>query len=72
MGYTLGVGILGFIALMGALQKGPLTKLIYKTSVSLRGEYWQAGWNMAKEFPLTGVGMDSYGDWYRRARDATR
>ena len=24
---------------------------------------------MAKEFPLTGVGMDSYGDWYRRLRD---
>lgn len=69
LSYTLGVAILGFIALMGALQKGPLTKLIYKTSVSLRGEYWQAGWNMAKEFPFTGVGMDSYGDWFRRARD---
>jgi len=47
-----------------------LTQYIYKTSVSLRGEYWQAGWNMAKKFPLTGVGMDSYGDWYRRMRDA--
>jgi O-antigen ligase len=23
---------------------------------------------MGKEHPLTGVGMDSYGDWYRRAR----
>jgi hypothetical protein len=54
---------------MGALQKGPLTQYIYKTSVSLRGEYWQAGWNMGTQFPLTGVGMDAYGDWYRRARD---
>jgi hypothetical protein len=54
---------------MGALQKGPLTQYIYKTSVSLRGEYWQAGINMAKKFPITGVGMDSYGDWYRRLRD---
>ena len=68
-GYTIVVAILGFISLMGALQKGPLSGLIYKTSVSLRGEYWQAGWNMASQFPLTGVGMDSYGDWYRRARD---
>jgi hypothetical protein len=25
---------------------------------------------MALERPVTGVGMDSYGDWYRRARDA--
>jgi hypothetical protein len=24
---------------------------------------------MAREFPFTGVGMDSYGDWYRRLRD---
>ena len=24
---------------------------------------------MASQFPLTGVGMDAYGDWYRRARD---
>jgi O-antigen ligase len=68
-GYTVVIAVLGFIALMGALQKGPLTSLIYKTSVSLRGEYWQAGWNMASQSPLTGIGMDSYGDWYRRARD---
>jgi O-antigen ligase len=69
-GYTVAIAVLGFISLLGALQKGPFTSFIYKTSVSLRGEYWQAGWNMASQFPLTGVGMDAYGDWYRRARDA--
>jgi hypothetical protein len=68
-GYVLVVAIGGVFALLGALQIGPLTKYIYKTSVSLRGEYWQAGWNMGSEHPLTGVGFDSYGDWYRRARD---
>jgi hypothetical protein len=68
-GYTFIIAVLGFIALLGALQKGPLSDLIFKTSVSLRGEYWQAGWNMASQFPWTGIGMDSYGDWYRRARD---
>ena len=68
-GYTIAVAVLGFISLLGALQKGPFTSFIYKTSVSLRGEYWQAGWNMGTQFPLTGVGMDAYGDWYRRARD---
>jgi len=65
------IAIGGGFSIAGALQKGPLTELIYKTSVSLRGEYWQAGINMSKEFPLTGVGMDSYGDWFRRARDAS-
>jgi hypothetical protein len=59
----------GVFAILGALQIGPLTKFIYKTSVSLRGEYWQAGWNMGNDHPLTGVGFDTYGDWYRRARD---
>ena len=68
--YSTLVSVFGFIALMGALQIGPLAKIVYKTSVSLRGEYWQAGWNMGREFPFTGVGMDSYGDWYRRMRDS--
>jgi hypothetical protein len=61
---VLGVGVL---AVLGALQKGPLT-LIYKRSVSLRGSYWDAGMTMGMNHPLSGVGMDSYGDWYRRAR----
>ena len=60
-----GVAIVG---IMGALQKGPLASLIYKTSISLRGQYWEAGIRAGLERPLTGVGMDSYGDWYRRAR----
>ncbi len=67
--YLVVVAIGGVFALLGALQIGPLTKIIYKTSVSLRGEYWQAGWNMGSEHPWTGVGFDAYGDWYRRARD---
>ena len=62
-------GFAGTFALLGALQIGPLTQYIYKTSVSLRGQYWLAGWNMGSDHPLTGVGFDSYGDWFRRARD---
>jgi O-antigen ligase len=69
IGYVILVAIGGVFALLGALQIGPLTKYIYKTSVSLRGEYWQAGWNMGSEHPFTGVGFDTYGDWYRRVRD---
>jgi hypothetical protein len=67
--YVVVVATAGVFALLGALQIGPLTKYIYKTSVSLRGEYWQAGWNMGSDHPLTGIGFDTYGDWYRRARD---
>ena len=67
--YVLFIAVGGVFALLGALQIGPLTKYIYKTSVSLRGEYWQAGWSMGSDHPFTGVGFDTYGDWYRRARD---
>jgi hypothetical protein len=65
--YLATISSIGILALMGALQKGPFT-FIYKNSVSLRGAYWNAGLEMGKEHPLTGVGMDSYGDWYRRTR----
>jgi hypothetical protein len=65
--YLGAVSVIGMFSISGALQKGPLS-FVYKTSVSLRGEYWRAGIKMGTDQPLTGVGMDSYGDWYRRAR----
>ena len=66
--YTLAVAIAGGFALAGALQKGPLASIIYKRSVSLRGTYWETGINMGLDRPFTGVGMDSYGNWYRSFR----
>ena len=68
--YTIFITIGGGFALAGALQMGPLAQYIYKTSVSLRGQYWLAGWNTGQTHPFTGVGMDAFGDWYRRMRDA--
>jgi O-antigen ligase len=58
------------IGILGTQQVGPLAGYLYKTSVTLRGQYWLAGWNMGSSHPLTGVGFDSYGDWYRRSREA--
>ncbi len=55
-------------ALLGTLQKGPLASLLYKETVSLRGEYWFAGWQTGLSNPWFGVGFDSLGDWYRRSR----
>jgi len=57
----------GFVAL-GSLNSGPLATLLYKASVTYRGDYWRAGWKMTVEHPLLGIGLDSYGDWYRRSR----
>ncbi|MFM1985324.1 MAG: hypothetical protein RLZZ295_490 [Actinomycetota bacterium] len=66
--YTAGILGFGFTALAGALQKGPLAEYVYKTSVSLRGSYWHAGISNGLNNPFTGVGMDGYGNWYRRSR----
>ena len=70
LGITYGLlSIIGFFAvLFGSLNKGPLAAILYKESVTYRGDYWQAGWKMTVEHPFFGVGMDSYGDWYRRSR----
>jgi len=69
--YLVAATFTGVLAVAGMLQIGPLTKFLYKTSVSLRGEYWQAGINMGQSHPLTGIGMDGYGNLYRQARDAS-
>lgn len=66
--YLVVVSIPASFALAGALQTGPLTKYIYKTSVSLRGQYWDVGINIGQAFPWTGVGMDSYGNFFRLLR----
>jgi hypothetical protein len=70
LGYSyLALAAVGFIAvLIGTLNKGPLASLLYKDSVTYRGDYWRAGWKMTLENPIFGVGLDSYGDWYRRSR----
>jgi len=65
----LGLSVVGFIAvLLGSLNKGPLASLLYKDSVTYREDYWRAGWKMTVDNPIFGVGLDSYGDWYRRSR----
>jgi O-antigen ligase len=56
------------LGVFGILNKGPLASLLYQESATYRGDYWRAGLKMTLENPLFGVGLDSYGDWYRFAR----
>jgi hypothetical protein len=67
--FSIFASCLGILGIAGALQHGPFSEFIYKTSVSLRGQYWLAGWNTGEMNPFFGSGMDAFGDWYRRARD---
>ena len=65
VGVSFFVGGLVFLALFNV---GPLAGLLYKASLTARGYYWQAAIRMIQENPILGVGLDSYGDWYRRTR----
>lgn len=65
--------ILGFATTLfgvaGVLNKGPLASLLYKPSITFRWEYWSAGLNMGLDNPIFGLGIDSYGAYYRTYRN---
>ena len=63
-------GFLVFVfSVLGMLQVGPLERFLYKPSVTVRGYYWRAGLEMFKQNPLTGVGMDRYGLYFKEFRE---
>jgi hypothetical protein len=53
---------------LALVNRGPLARLIFQESIVLRGDYMHAGIEMIMRRPLFGVGLDSYGDWYREMR----
>jgi hypothetical protein len=62
--------IVGIIAvLLDIFQKSPWSSFLYKESVSYRGDFWRAGWNMTINHPIFGVGLDGYRDNFRQYRD---
>lgn len=67
--FMLSSAFLFLLGILGMLQKGPLQALLYKNSVSVRGYYWRAGLEMFKDYPLTGVGLDSYNWYFKQYRE---
>jgi hypothetical protein len=61
-------GLGGLLVMAGILNSGPLADLLYKSSLQARGFYWRAAINMMIERPFFGVGLDGFGNWYRRSR----
>lgn len=61
--------IAGLLSIFGILQKGPLSEYLYKSSVTVRGYYWDAGIKMFLDRPLTGVGLDRYGAYFKEFRE---
>ena len=66
-----GLGAIGAVfTFLGLVNTGPLASVLYKGSLEARGYYWRAAIRMVIEHPFFGVGMDGYGDWFFRTRDA--
>jgi hypothetical protein len=55
--------------ILDILQKTPWKPILYKESVSYRGDFWRAGWQMTLDNPIFGVGLDGYRDNFRFYRD---
>lgn len=64
-----GISLLIF-GILGISNSGPLASILFQETLGYRREYWIAGIKMGLKFPVSGVGMDSYGDWYRELRTA--
>ena len=67
--YGFSIFLLIIIVIFDVLQKLPWGSILYKPSVSSRGDLWRAAWKMAADNPITGIGFDSYEYFYRTYRD---
>jgi O-antigen ligase len=55
--------------LLDILQKSPWQSVLYKPSVTFRGDFWRTGWQITEGNPIFGLGLDGYRESYRLYRD---
>ena len=68
---SMSVGIFSLIS--GIFNSGPLSGLIFKSSIASRGEMWRTSLSTSSDNPIFGIGIDSFGDYsnyYKSASDA--
>jgi O-antigen ligase len=58
----------GFVVFLGSFGVGPL-KVLRQETMLFRLDYWSAGISMLRSNPVVGIGMDSYGNYYREYRN---
>ena len=58
-------GVLGIPVILAVLNTGPLASKLYQGTLRNRFDYWNAAFNMFKEHPIFGIGIDRFGEYYR-------
>jgi putative inorganic carbon (HCO3(-)) transporter len=68
-GIFLFVGLGSVLALIGTLNSGPLARILYKGSITSRGDFFRSAVNSGNSNLIGGTGFDSFGDYYLLYRD---
>jgi len=58
------------LGLLGTINLGPFSSVLYKSSVVSRGDFFRAALKMGNENWVHGIGIDGFGDYYLSYRDA--
>lgn len=69
--YSFLIGVFAIVtwAILDLLRVLPWISLLYKPSVSARGDYWRTSWRIFSDNFLFGVGFDGYRNFEGRYRD---
>jgi O-antigen ligase len=51
---------------LAVINIGPFASRLYQGTLRNRLDYWNAAINMFKEYPIFGVGIDRFGEYYRQ------
>jgi len=62
--------VFGAFITAGVVGKGPLNNLLFQETLNVRLHYWRVAIRIIHDHPLVGVGIDSYGDYFRVYREA--
>lgn len=60
---------LGVISFLGLMGEGPLGKALQKGTLAIRIDYWRTALSAIRDNWLFGVGIDGFGDVFRKYRD---